>query len=103
VLTEGTFLLKGKFLLVLCKLSIFTPYRFHLTLGKVILTSSLEDPSFGMTGIGYFNSVVQVSRVQFMWLTTNTELMGSVYYGFRGGRMFLILHGEQAVCVCHNF
>jgi chitin synthase len=42
---------------------------------KVILTSSLEDPDFGMTGIAYFNSVVQVSVIQLTWLMSNAALM----------------------------
>lgn len=67
---------------------------------QVVLSSSLENKSFGLTGIQYFNAVVQVRCIPF-W--TSYILTNPVFPGFDHHLLLRHVDGEQAESVCPEF
>jgi chitin synthase len=58
--------LKGNFYLFFVSVKFIwlqSPYAETDTLSQVVLSSSLEDPSFNMPGIRFFNTIAQVGRI----------------------------------------
>jgi hypothetical protein len=72
------FVRQGNFYLFFVRREVSRNLNIAQTLFQVIMTSSLENGSFGLRGIQYWNFLAQVHRPPFSHLTC-IDLMFSIY------------------------